>query len=174
MVKFCKRYESLLNVEKRGKALGRGIKRIAPEGKKWCPVHKDFLPIESFRSDKSRKDGLYALCAECSRKSIRERYARNPKEMIVRQFKYNYGMTPEEYEQLYQEQCGVCAVCKQPETFIMRGKVMALSVDHCHKSNRVRALLCRSCNLALGFMEDDPERIKSLLAYAKKWYDKET
>jgi len=58
-----------------------------------------------------------------------------------------------------------CAICKTKHEN-KRGKV--LHVDHCHKTGRVRELLCTACNTALGKMRDDTERLKSAIAYLEK------
>ncbi len=58
-----------------------------------------------------------------------------------------YNLTPEQYEQIYQNQAGKCAICnmsfgsKTPHT------------DHCHKTKKVRGLLCMQCNVILGMIE---------------------
>jgi hypothetical protein len=61
-----------------------------------------------------------------------------------------YGLTPDEYEWLYEFQGGHCALC--PAT----GRTRRLSVDHNHKTGKVRGLLCRPCNDLFGRWRDDP------------------
>lgn len=58
-----------------------------------------------------------------------------------------YGITLEQYEKMFEEQNGVCAICKQPE--INR----RLSIDHRHSDGIVRALLCTKCNYLVGIIE---------------------
>jgi len=48
-------------------------------------------------------------------------------------------------------QDGLCAICKKPE---VEGK--SLAVDHDHKTQTVRFLLCKNCNQGLGFFLDSP------------------
>lgn len=60
--------------------------------------------------------------------------------------KRKYGITPEEYQSMGEKQGWVCAICGKPETRKWRGKVTKLSVDHNHKTGKVRKLLCNSCN----------------------------
>lgn len=80
-----------------------------------------------------------------------------------------FGITLEEYKQLYEAQKGRCAICDQPEiTKHQNGKVKALAVDHCHSSQKVRGLLCSKCNIALGLLEDDITRAEKLLQYLKE------
>lgn len=71
---------------------------------------------------------------------------------------YYYGMTEAEYEDLLCGQCGVCAICgTNPE-----GR---LAVDHNHDTKRVRGLLCRPCNSAIGLLKDSPEILRRAVEY---------
>jgi hypothetical protein len=79
-----------------------------------------------------------------------------------------YGLTPEQYDTMHQDQNGLCAVCGNPETASNQYGPLKLAVDHCHNSNVVRGLLCMRCNRSLGMLRDDPEIIESLLAYRRK------
>lgn len=65
------------------------------------------------------------------------------------------------------EQDGVCKICTNPETAVypQTGKIKNLTVDHCHKTGRVRGLICFSCNIILGHLEDRPEVVHSVLDY---------
>ena len=76
-----------------------------------------------------------------------------------------YGLTLEEYQNKWNSQQGVCAVCKQPETRIIHGVTSMLAVDHCHKTNKVRDLLCDRCNRALGTVDDNLDLLHSLTSY---------
>jgi recombination endonuclease VII len=69
-----------------------------------------------------------------------------------------YGLTVAEYDAMVEAQQGVCFVCSQPQP---KGK--RLYVDHCHTSGKVRGLLCRMCNLRLGWFEKYQSQIKLLL-----------
>jgi hypothetical protein len=67
-----------------------------------------------------------------------------------------YGLTPEEWGELVAAHGDACAIC---------GKQMRLSIDHCHRSGKVRGLLCNDCNLGLGRFRDDPELLQAAIAY---------
>ena len=67
-----------------------------------------------------------------------------------------YGITNDDYNRLYDEQGGACAICD---------KKIRLVVDHCHASDKVRGLLCNSCNLAIGYFEDSVYRMKKAIVY---------
>lgn len=50
-----------------------------------------------------------------------------------------------------------CAICEK--------KVEKLCVDHCHKKDTFRGLLCRECNAGLGSFYDNIEFLKSAIKY---------
>lgn len=81
----------------------------------------------------------------------------------------NYGITIEVYEAMFEAQNGLCAICKQMETAVRNdGSPQVLSVDHCHTTNEVRALLCKHCNIALGEFKDNITYLKSAIQYLIK------
>jgi hypothetical protein len=82
-------------------------------------------------------------------------------------FKHRYGITIEQYEAMVIQQQGKCAICDKPEAAKWKGtdRVRSLSVDHCHSTGRVRALLCHSCNRILGLLGDDVERLRRAVTY---------
>ena len=65
-----------------------------------------------------------------------------------------YGITHEQWLELYEAQDGVCAICREPERRVLYGQVAHLVVDHNHETNMLRALLCHRCNTRLGTVED--------------------
>lgn len=38
-------------------------------------------------------------------------------------------------------------------------------VDHCHETGVVRGLLCHNCNFAIGYMKDNPQRLRAAANY---------
>ena len=74
---------------------------------------------------------------------------------------WRYGLTPDGYKDLLEEQNGVCAICN-------RSQKSRLHVDHCHETGLVRGLLCGSCNRALGLMKDSTEFLLKAIQYLQK------
>ena len=63
-------------------------------------------------------------------------------------------MTQDDYERMLAAQGGCCAICgRRPRA----GK--HLHVDHDHDTGRVRGLLCFSCNVAIGNLHHDVDRV---------------
>lgn len=82
------------------------------------------------------------------------------------QLRTHYGITYDDYLKMLAEQGGGCAICKG--TSPGRKGVTHFSVDHCHATNRVRGLLCTSCNNGLGRFKDSPTFLENAIAYLKK------
>jgi len=76
-----------------------------------------------------------------------------------------FGINADQYEAMFVEQNGVCAICRKLEICNRD-----LCVDHCHTSNRVRGLLCTNCNMALGKFQDSIEYLQNAVEYLKREY----
>jgi Recombination endonuclease VII len=71
-----------------------------------------------------------------------------------------FGLTTDEFEEMVRQQGGVCAICgRAPKT----GK--RLHVDHDHDTGEVRGLLCFSCNVGVGNLGNDIERLQRTVDY---------
>jgi hypothetical protein len=64
-----------------------------------------------------------------------------------------YGLTLKDYDEMLKKQRGKCAICGKPPTSRRR-----LAVDHNHKTNKVRGLLCHVCNNFLGVYERNAQK----------------
>jgi hypothetical protein len=76
---------------------------------------------------------------------------------------WKWGISPLEYNKKLELQLGGCAICKQP-CKVRNG----LSVDHNHKTNIIRDLLCHRCNVVLGMLEEDENLIIAMVEYIKR------
>jgi hypothetical protein len=124
-----------------------------------------------------------------AREHARRKYRENPEQQIRRviqsrakaiqanpdfhsneSLKKNYGVTLAWYEQRLAEQGNACAVCKKDasQNTVRQGKVLRLSVDHCHETGKIRGLLCNNCNRAIGLLGDCGDTLKSAIAYLEK------
>lgn len=111
-----------------------------------CKQYKRSIEFKDYKVD--------SCCLDCHIK------AKNilPKEGIFKD-------TPEinilEYLEMYKNQEGKCYIYGIHQYAFSRSLVL----DHNHLTNEIRALLCDGCNVALGFIKENPEVIKSMLTY---------
>jgi Recombination endonuclease VII len=77
-----------------------------------------------------------------------------------------YGLDRNQQISLLESQGNTCAICDDPISLHVRrdsGYKMTGNIDHCHKNNVVRGVLCHACNVTLGYLEDkniDLDRVK--------------
>ncbi|MFJ9771801.1 endonuclease VII domain-containing protein [Kitasatospora sp. NPDC101157] len=96
-------------------------------------------------------------CSTC-RKTSRSRAARNAR------IQATYGLSAEDYKALFEAQGGACAICRETRR-------NNLAVDHCHKTEAIRGLLCQRCNgqlLARG-ARDRPEVLRRAADYLESY-----
>ncbi|MGA5008977.1 endonuclease VII domain-containing protein [Streptomyces koyangensis] len=103
-------------------------------------------------------------CKACMKERRRKQYEQQGgKDYVYAQLLASrYGMTMADYRERVAVQGGRCAICgDEPES----GR---LHVDHNHTTGAVRELLCRPCNHALGNAQDDPARLRAMIAYLER------
>lgn len=99
------------------------------------------------------------------RKQKRDSQARNRDKRIFELYK----LTPEDYASLLASQNGCCAICRVNNNgFSKYGKPVAFAVDHVHDTGVVRQLLCTPCNLAVGYVKENPAISAALTGYLIK------
>lgn len=144
-------------------------------------------PIEGFNRNPKSTGGRQWKCKSCERQyridnasRIRSVQAANraaravdaPKGRSRRdpirrrkhaRLKEKYGISVETYEDMLAAQGSCCRICNVALT----GETYATKpcVDHCHETKRVRGILCAFCNIALGFLKDDPARLARAIEY---------
>ena len=81
-----------------------------------------------------------------------------------------HGLTLDAYEKMFESQNHRCAICNEAETRAGRtkGTVTRLCVDHCHKTNTVRGLLCHACNTAIGKFKDNVDLMEKAIRYLRR------
>jgi len=82
-----------------------------------------------------------------------------------RNIKTNFGLTLEEYTAKLKAQGHRCAICHTHADDLTQ----KLAVDHCHTTGKVRDLLCKDCNTAIGLLREDPARIESAKHYCERY-----
>jgi ribosomal protein L32 len=163
------------------------LARAAVTGEKRCTKCGEGKPVVEFYRHRGTSDGRATYCILCVKADRRawvesnadkvrqqnERYrTENPEKRRRdhRQFWLKaYGLTQDEYSGMLSRQHAVCAICQEPERYIDKrtGERRNLSVDHDHKTGRVRGLLCGACNRGIGQFADDPDRLLRVIDYLR-------
>ena len=85
----------------------------------------------------------------------------NPDKRKSAILKYEYGITLDQYNEMFKAQEGRCAICQRHQNEL----TITLCVDHDHKTNKVRALLCLTCNTDVSVVEN---RLEEMIKYLNK------
>lgn len=123
---------------------------------KACTACHTTQPVENFWRHSQRPDGRHGQCQTCMRKRDRSRDRNTPEQNRARQLKSRYGLTPTAWEAMAAGQGYRCALCRRQTKLV---------VDHDHETGKVRGLLCRACNTALGALGDSLPGLARALSY---------
>ena len=81
----------------------------------------------------------------------------------VQHLRHRFGLTIEQFDALQATSDGRCQICKRSEP----RKNRRLSLDHDHKTGKLRGFTCSRCNMLLGLAQDDPALLESAAAYLR-------
>lgn len=127
------------------------------------------LPLDEFYNCKTTKDGRLHICISCEKFRIREyiksKGAKEKRRRKLYAIAYKYGLDKRGYEELLKSQEYKCKICGVFHTKAPHG---TLCVDHCHKTNTIRGLLCSKCNAALGHFNDNVHVLANAIEYLKE------
>ncbi len=152
----------------------------AKDGHKVCCKCLKELPLSEFYFKTCGRFKYYdSKCHSCAASYTRKWYSENKERQYVAarrwleknresqslwQWRYHvrkkYGLSDEQTAILFTDpKCGVCGA-EKPGNGRRR-----LCVDHCHKTGKVRGLLCVSCNSAIARMDEIPDWCEMATAY---------
>jgi Recombination endonuclease VII len=108
--------------------------------------------------------GLCKPCAKIRQENFTKRHPERHAEAVRRykKTKYRntaYGLPSGTVQEMEREQGGKCAICDE---------VKPLCVDHDHITNKVRQLLCNTCNGGIGFLKDNLELVERAADYLRR------
>ena len=94
----------------------------------------------------------------------KKKIAENPEYRLDGQFRYNYGISLEQYNAMFASQSGKCGICGTHQSALAK----RLCVDHCHSTGLVRGLLCIQCNHAIGKLKDSEDLLFRAIQYLRE------
>lgn len=151
-------------------------RKLLEDGKKYCPTCKQILDLSSFSTMK-KGSGVASHCKECSKlwgkklkddhpetkKKRHENYEKQKERWIRDGLRKSFGLTYEQYKSILKFQNDKCAICGKTQKENRR----LLSVDHDHKTDKIRGILCSRCNLGIGHFFDNVEYFENAVKYLK-------
>ncbi|MEV6294047.1 endonuclease VII domain-containing protein [Streptomyces sp. NPDC051896] len=143
----CVAEYSAAHYRRRREAMGKpGRDKVeVPAGHQLCRMCGEVKPHSEWHRNATASDGLSTRCKACRAAEGRAHH-----------LKRNYGLTETERDAMVASQYGLCAICLAAPP---------AHVDHCHKTGRVRGVLCFNCNSAIGKLRDDPGAARRAAAY---------
>jgi Recombination endonuclease VII len=98
----------------------------------------------------------------------RKAYSLHGRHWTTKKICARYGISIDEYDALVEKYNHLCGICSQPEKRKFKGEVTRLSIDHCHKTGKVRGLLCYECNIMLGKAKDSITVLQAAIKYLEQ------
>lgn len=156
---------------------------------KKCTKCNKKLSLSSFHRNKRNKDGRTEWCKLCKAKYAKKHWVENKKRLQKQRRKHyvehkveiaaasakrnkkrgwayrimsHYGITVKQYTAMLKAQGGGCWICGSVP------KKRKLHIDHCHKSGKVRGLLCMRCNRGLSWYSDSSVRLHKAAQYLEE------
>jgi hypothetical protein len=116
-----------------------------------------------------RKHYAHGLCKRCYMSArLRNMKITDPEKYRIQHIDgrklRRYGLTFEQYDQMYVDQNGLCAICETPLVKHCRGT----NIDHNHLTGENRGLLCDACNWGLGHFKEDVKILQRSIEYLTK------
>lgn len=141
-------------------------RRLAAGGQRFCTGCAEVKPLSEFGG---KKKGRCRPCVAAQAAEWRARhpgygteYMRRVRDERGYARRTRFGLTPDDVKSMHDAQGGRCGICDELVP------ADGINIDHCHSTGRIRAILCRSCNLALGFFKDDPGRMERAAEYIRE------
>ena len=129
---------------------------------KFCYTCEKWKPVVEFGNHRKTWDKLRCTCRDCeqyNRKKIYRytyNYETHRKEVLKRQ----YGVSVDGWNNIYTQQNGQCAICRKELLYTNE-----CHTDHDHTTGLVRGILCRDCNMLLGWAHDNPKILRRAIKY---------
>ena len=122
----------------------------------WRDAHKESEKASKARWREKNRDHI--------RQHAKEYRKRAGHITRAKDLRIKYGLTPVQYDAMLEAQNHRCAICGK--TPLENGK--HLTIDHCHKTGKVRGLLCYRCNTGLASFKDELSIVINAMTYLKQ------
>lgn len=128
-----------------------------------CLVSK---PLELFYDRENGKKRHN--CIECHQKissaAAEQRHQDAKEKARAKRLLKEYNLTVKQYNDMLLEQSGCCMICGIHQKDLKQ----ALAVDHNHKTNKIRDLLCDNCNVGVGNFQENINYLTAAIKYLER------
>jgi hypothetical protein len=134
---------------------------------KVCTICKVEKPLTEYSRRGGKEFGIKSACTDCGRVRARSYWAKNPLPKEIqreRNLQNGFGIGIKEYNEMLELQNGCCAICGVNSCASGRN----FAVDHNHQTGKIRGLLCKFCNTALGQFKDDTTVLQKAIQYLER------
>lgn len=128
--------------------------RARRNSKRWYEANKEKAKQRALQWRKDHPEKVEKL--------LKKSYEKNKEKYRENRYKRKFGINMEVYKIKFEKQKGLCEICNKPSS-------LNLAVDHCHKTGKIRDLLCTACNRALGLFKEDKISLLKAIEYLTKW-----
>jgi len=164
---YMKKYDKERYRKNRTSEIARAIKWYE-DNKEEILKRKHVYYMKNKERIKANKNKWYNKNKKVLAKKARVYQVQNPELRRSTILKNKYGITLKEYNVILKKQKYKCAICNITNTSSKRKYNKYLSVDHCHKTNKVRGLLCDFCNNGLGRFKDSVRFLLKAIKYLRR------
>jgi quinol monooxygenase YgiN len=141
------------------------VKRLNPKTDKpfrYGDTKEDGLVFFQYRpAGKKSPDGYFK-----EQWISQERYETHKETNACAHFRRQYGITKSERDYLILQSNFVCDICGDDSVNKFHG---TLVIDHCHETGQVRGVLCNTCNIAIGCIENSKVSLDKFYKAAKRY-----
>lgn len=116
----------------------------------WCHMDQEYV--------------AHGLCVKCYPQTRREQQKASLRKSRFKASLRKYELTSVQYQAIFDSQGGLCGICA--------GELVGreyFCLDHDHKTNKPRGLLCTNCNAGIGMFKDEPKRLIRAAEYLEKY-----
>lgn len=128
------------------------------------PEQREASRLRNLRYRENNREKVRKTAREWRRKNknsanqaARKWYRRFPERAKNWSLMKNHGITIDDFNKMFEAQGGKCKICDR--------KMKKSCVDHDHSTGRIRDLLCHSCNIALGLLQDSADVARKAAEY---------
>jgi len=135
-------------------------------GTRVCRLCDERKPMTKYyrAGDKRYRSRVCSTCWTARARTTRETHPDPESRRLAqsdRHLRITYGITRDQFNKILADQGHACAICFDGIS------TETAHVDHCHRKNVVRGLLCFCCNTGIGKMGDDAARLRAAASYVE-------